>query len=445
MKSLVRVLVASAIAAPLSLSNPVFGADQAATRPVQARIEQLISQFSDDAWAIRQQAHDEVISFGPDAVPCLESALKAFRDEEVRSRAEAALRIIAENKLAGPSLITMRFKEATAKEVFDEVARQAFTEFRTVPAQLWELREWPRVTIDVDRKPFWAVMRELAEKTGVGPSPGDSSDRRMTLSHGLGSNVFGSYSVHSGPFLIAAQTLHHSTSVNLAQGGPVCHDFSINLTAYSEPKIRVLGYSSSLQLEEVVDDKDNSLLMGGPQYESTSTGNGWAWGLYARLNYPANPGTKIAKLRGSIRFTVQTQTHLIEVPDILSAKDVTKAVAGKNFTVKRVTRQGDQYAVSLVIYQDGRPAHEWSQAQSAIYQNVGVALNDASGRPLRFSHTSSTSSSGDSMEMTYIFNRSEGDGDTGPTGEPTKLVWEIPLESKQISVPFEFTNLPMPR
>jgi hypothetical protein len=45
------------------------------------------------------------------------------------------------------------------------------------------------------------------------------------------------------------------------------------------------------------------------------------------------------------------------------------------------------------------------------------------------------------MGITLTFGRESW---AGGAGEPARLIWEMPLETGEIEVPFEFSDLPLP-
>ena len=53
------------------------------------------------------------------------------------------------------------------RDVFAELSRQAGWTLQPVPPELWEIRTWGRVSVDIDHKPFWAAVREISDLTGV--------------------------------------------------------------------------------------------------------------------------------------------------------------------------------------------------------------------------------------------------------------------------------------
>src|SRR5688572_7161966 len=96
--TLVAVILASAASAQVApTTRPA--ANQPTTRPaVDAKLELLITQLSAEAWQTRQKAQDALVEYGMDVRPRLHALLRETRDEEVRTRVEAALRQIEQNR-----------------------------------------------------------------------------------------------------------------------------------------------------------------------------------------------------------------------------------------------------------------------------------------------------------------------------------------------------------
>src|SRR5688572_4039145 len=82
-----------------------------ATQPTQ-EIPALIGQLSDPDWKLRQKAQERLVSIGDPAIEALKQIVQQTKDEEVRTRAESALRQIAENARTGPTLVTLHVKDA---------------------------------------------------------------------------------------------------------------------------------------------------------------------------------------------------------------------------------------------------------------------------------------------------------------------------------------------
>ena len=55
----------------------------------------------------------------------------------------------------------------------------------------------------------------------------------------------------------------------------------------------------------------------------------------------------------------------------------------------------------------------------------------------------STSVAGGKLEATLNYTRGRF-GNVPAPGEPVKIVWEVPTETRDVTVPFELQDLPLP-
>src|ERR1051325_6149201 len=106
-----------------SVSESPQGAAAPLSDAEAQQAEQLISTLSSDTWQARQQAQDALVQIGLDLRPRLLRLMRQTRDEEVRTRAEAALGQIEENRISGISYITLHMKQALPKEIFANLSR----------------------------------------------------------------------------------------------------------------------------------------------------------------------------------------------------------------------------------------------------------------------------------------------------------------------------------
>jgi hypothetical protein len=411
------------------------------------QIDAAIAALSADNWKERQKAQDALVPFGQAVVPDLRKLVETSDDEEIRTRAAAALRKIDDNATSGGSVITLHLKDATPEQLFAAIAKQARCEFPTYPKNLWNQNRGmfggapnnaPSITVDYDRANFWTVFKDACKRTGVYPQQ-YGNDRRMTLGQGQSSYWNGPSHI-SGPFMIVANRIDRSNSVDLASPNNVQHAFSISLSAFAEPKVKVLGSSYNVNVDQAVDDKGNSLVATDNVMNGMSNGQQWMWNLNARLNYPENAGKTIKVVKGSVKFVVQTKSETLDIPDVLTAKNVTKTVANCRVMLKEVKKNGEQYDVQMTIYRDGMNQQEWNGLQ---YPGYAVKLVDKDGKSLS---AQGWGGGGGPNELNYNWNftRNSWGGDDGKAGEPARLVWEIPTETRETTVSFEFKDLPLP-
>ncbi|MCY2951878.1 MAG: hypothetical protein NTU53_07855 [Planctomycetota bacterium] len=418
----------------------VFGGE-ATTRPSE-EAERLIGELSSDSWQVRQKAQEGLVQLGPEVGVRLRAVLRGTNDEEVRARVEAVLRQLEEMASTGASLVTLHMRGASPREVFAEISKQANTDLRPNPADLWESRVWPGVDVDIEGQPFWVAMKEVCDKVGVGLQSNGLAREMTVTDRNMGMRMFGqSPGAVSGAFLFTAANVNTHRAVDLNQPGNVSRVCSIQMLVFAEPKIRVLQGSYVAKIEQAVDEKGNSLV-GVPRAvsESMQPPSNWFWNLSVSLQPPAGVGQRIAKLKGTVRFIVQTRAEKAEVGDVIGARNVTKVVGGKRFTLKGVRKQGELYVVQMTLYRSGWTANEWM----LMYPYNVFKLVDGKGNPLlRTSNAGGGGGGGDEANVNLTFRRQNWPG-AEDGGEPAKLVWEIPIESKEMVVPFEFRDLPMP-
>ncbi len=432
----------SAATQPGKPAKPVMTVEPSATvsPAVKAQIDAIIKDLSSDNWKDRQSAQDKLVKFGPDAVADLRQLADRAEDEEVRTRASAALRQIDENALIGGSLITISLKDAKPQTIFDLLAKQAHCEFPTYPKNLWQAGAANgTISMNLERVDFWTAFKEACQKSGVYPQQ-FGNDPRMTLHQG--SNPYwNGPSVVSGPFLIVANRIQRTNSVELTNPGNVQHDFSFSLSAFAEPKIKVIQSSYNVKVEKAEDEKGNSLAIDDRNSNGFNSGQQWMWNLQARLNYPENAGKLIARFRGSVKFLLQVQSETLDIPDVLTAKGVERRIAGRRILFKLARKQSDTaYEVLVTVFRDGMAVEDWNAMQ---YNANSIKLLDKDGRPLS-SHGWGSSGDGTKMEYNWNFSRQNWGGEETKPGEPQRLVWEIPTETREMDVNFEFKDLPLP-
>ncbi len=413
-----------------------------------ASIDQLIAQLSADSWLRRQLAQDMLVEMGSAAVARLERELARPQADEVRTRIEAALRQIEANELTGPSLITLHARGAAPAEVFAEVARQAKTSLRPSPPNLWEKPSWRALDVDFNRVPFWAAMQELCLRTGLTllpqmggeilvagrPTASDGPAARSSLA---GRAFTGAPASIHGPFLITATHITRSSVVDLAQPRQLPRTCDVFFLAHAEPKLRVLLAQNEVEIEEAVDESGRSLAAQEASGQGIQTGVSGFWNLRTSL-LPQPQSQRVAVLRGKARFLIQTRSDQAVIEDVMAARNVERSAAGKRFVLKEARRVGDGYEVILTLYRAGFHPSEWN----LFLPQYGFRLLDEQHEALLLSGVA-TRGGAEQADFTLRFQRRSWSG-SDAAGEPRSLVWEVPVETREVVVPFEFRDLPLP-
>lgn len=381
---------------------------------------------------------------GAEVVPALQKTAAETTDPEVRQLAETALAQIEQDRLTGPSIITIKADRITPAELFARVSEQCGVKLETMPPNLFDSMRDNRLSIDIDHQPFWPAMKTMTEKTGLSLT-GWNNDMKLTS----GQNVQGP-TVVSGPYQITATNIQRSRMVDLGSGASG-NTFVVQLMIMAEPKLKMTRASGGAKLETAVDENGASLVPAGGDgrvdygYYS-SMGN--MWHVQAALADVPNIGKRIATLRGSVEAVLCTRSERIEIAQVLDAKNVDKAIGDASITLVEVARRGnDGFELRLRARLNSASAVnanggggggdlDWTR-----FPMQAIRLLDANGRQLQ-SRGSSASVTNNVYETTLQYAMLGLDG--SPTGEPVTLVWDVPVETKPITIPFEFKDLPVP-
>jgi hypothetical protein len=269
------------------------------------------------------------------------------------------------------------------------------------------------------------------------------------------------------------------------------------LNAYALPDPKLFPTDLSCEVTEAVDDKGNDLrLTKGVTLPPTgSTTYDLAKGKLLQIALASKPGmgTKVVRLRGLLRFSLVTRTHHWETTDLTTPVDNTLRDGGGDFKIrfKGVTQQGNAWAANFEAESQGAHLEQFwrnrdhSDGSRGVWGMLGIdsmRLVDANGRTfqrgtgagwgtdgtfLRLSRRlkpdaplqpvspdlSPVEVPADAAENWFYYESQSplfsspaaGLEAGGTVGPPVKLIVDFDLERRQVAVPFEFTNLPLPQ
>jgi hypothetical protein len=333
--------------------------------------------------------------------------------------------------------LSIHLKDAHPKAVFAELANLVGANFRPSPAGLWEGKEWPTVSIELQDVSFWKALRAISEKTGLYIQRGAVERNYFVVNEPGAGKLWTTYPTsENGPFLFSLQSLDRVHRSDL-MAGETSRQVNVRMILYTEPKLRVLKVAQQTNVTAAVDELGNKLSP-APNPGAQAMGGTWGWWLTGRIALPENVGERIARLRGFARITVQMRSEVVEVPDITTAENVERTVAGHKLVVKNVRARGETYTVSMTITRDPKKPGGWGE----INLSSTFRLLDANGVPLSRRNYGGGTNLGDYTELNLMFGRDDWNGEGA--GPPAKLIWEVPTETAVVEAPFEFEDVPMP-
>jgi hypothetical protein len=390
----------------------------------------LVEQLADADDKAQRKAHDELVSLLADAIPRLELLIRESKDPATQARAKSVIEDIRKHARLAPSVITLH---ATGGPIalLAEVFAQAKLPMGRHPVNFVDDGSIPPMTVDFDRTPFWKAVKEICQ-----PSQLDVrrvyDDDRLTVIRGGSPPVHGMSSIH-GPAIVFAENAGPGSKI-----GAENRAGQFRLCVVVEPRVRVVGMTTDFAF--AIDENGDPILprdFNKHRLEGMfDTDFNW------ETQFPIAPtrfSRKIAKLKGTMHLTIQTDAKTFELPLRPGMPAVHKEVGGYTFDVLGLDAAGDGCTLKLKLTRGNLAAWQWDWFHQPMRR---ARVVDEHGVPLRVNGAGSNYDE-KSAECTINFSPSDGTF-TPPSGKAAKLVWELPTASEQLDVPFELTDLGLP-
>jgi hypothetical protein len=377
---------------------------------------------------------------------CVETAAQPPEPEKAQSSVPVIsiaqlIQIIGE-----PPPITFKAEQADRKTVIERFSQQTGITIGTrLLARQPEGAEKP-VTVDIKNLPVRQALKVLSRELKV-------SFRRMEGGPALETipSTFEAAQEEGPASLnelggIQLQGITYSRYLgfgNQQRAQPAT--LSLSLIAVFDPRLQVQG-TSRPKIEEAVDNMGHSLIsrqqdaMGGQFFPALGMGNNIPLTLI-----PHQQTRGITRLAGSVRLRVVTKTEKWEITDLFGDKPTTKTLpqfgnALVTMEPLRHAANGYELTIRATPQQPQQPMMVGGNSPLSFAVFRSIRLLDEEGREFNRGGYSGGGNS-DGYRITLNFSARGG---ANNLGEPAKLVWEIPTEQRDVDVPFEFKNLPVP-
>jgi len=333
--------------------------------------------------------------------------------------------------------ITLNLDNATPQDIFTELGRQGGVKFITAPSNLLNNARFKKpLSLHLEQQYFWPAMLQACDATGLYPETYSATALRLTLREG--GTPWGKRPIcFSDSFLIVAERISRSRSVEFSDPESSNHEEQtyLQLTVFADPKVRIGQFSAQMALEEVKDENGVSLIPDvSRQYTGTETPRGLCWNLNVNLVKPENAGMRIATFKGAINATVFARVDKWEINDVLKAQNVNKTVGGVVYTLKKVTAQN---ATTYTVELAARTTNSRTSLPGVSALTTAQLL-DATGTPYVVNGWGGPNSA---PQLYFTAGRNES-GQLA--GAPVKFVLDLPVGTRPITIPVNFTDLPLP-
>jgi hypothetical protein len=296
--------------------------------------------------------------------------------------------------------------------------------------------------VDVRRQPFWIAMDQVCRAAHVGVRGLGSGDEQIAIFQSNENKpLWGdrpSYSCGPALFIPEAVTrTDHRDFFRTKSAEPVAN---VSVDVWTDPRLKAMSIAGPVRLREAVDEHGHALPRDPTDVEQAGGANGaqWSYRMNVRLLLPPNVGKRIARLRGEVTFVTITKRDTFEVK-AADAKGKTQQVLVFPVEIKDLTIGAGGGSVRVGTIRGNADAAEWGAFLPRFGDIVQqVQLLDEDGMPMRTNGWGSTSSDRFvERSITYV-------ADNNDKAKPTKLVWVVPTETRDVTVPLELKDLILP-
>jgi hypothetical protein len=278
--------------------------------------------------------------------------------------------------------------------------------------------------------PFWEALETTARKTETRISLRDGG--RSVLLQPLAGKPR-EPSAACGPFRVVASRV--TGTVLLADGEP---EHTVHLDVHWEPRMPVYRIDLYPRRARATDDRGTELAI--PARSAQDYPTGVQHGMTVeKLTGLTRESKKIAALAGEFRAVVAEQMLSVTFKNLAGKFPASQTVGGVKVTLNTFEKAGDTWDAEVTLeYPANHPEFESFQEQKWL-RDTRLQLVAPGAKPIDPSSEDPGRPSGRVANLTYRF-KVAGD----PTGEGWSLLCHTPGPLREVTVPFELKNIPIP-
>lgn len=343
----------------------------------------------------------------------------------------------AGSDLPEPTRVTLHLNKVPVSTAFKELSAQSKY---ILEAKLDGATPEPQVTLDLVDQPYWTVLREICRQTGMGNPRSD----RIKLSLSPDPTFASRPAADLGPFLITTSRVQQIEAMKF--GGAVAADtkpirqLSLQLVTYVDPAVPLFRYCATPEIIEAVDEKGHSLAPPPPaDFDPSRTIDSLSWLSELPLAVLPDAGQKL-HLRAILHTRIFTGIETWEINDPTNAAGVTRTFANDaKLTMQSLSSPRDnEYRLRLTVQANKKTFPYFQPFVLTGY----LRLLDSQGRQWSPSYTSNPiDTKTDPPEATITFPAGSSQK---PVGPPAKLILQVPAAIKDLAIPFELKEVPLP-
>jgi len=315
------------------------------------------------------------------------------------------------------------------------------------------------VSLDAAGEPLLSALSKLCIATGASPvqrtphealimlePQGKSRSGRNSAQPSAGS-LLSAPIAYSGPFAAILTELNSSQQLQVVkpegEGGgdsnsSPTRNLSFSIALLAEPKVVIAAIVANADIEEA-DDPEGANYATPNRADQNVSWNGYQqpplYQFTAQVNNVPRQTQKLALLKGSLRVRA-VKKYMIH--ELIPAEGKSQDIPVNDLTcvLLPLERQGaNQCRIRIKVPRAGQDDASWESFRQMMRWSRAIAT-DAAGNRLSEGWRGADESGDLTIHM--IFNQPKS------IGAPARIIWQAPLEYEEITIPFEFKDLPIP-
>ena len=397
---------------------------------LRLKIRELVTQLDARSLAERKSAESALIELGSAALAHLPTSNRRL-SAEARDRL-ARVRKTLEQQQAKKSIEPSLFSYVELGEkmplaiVLKELADSSDNHVYLPKG------DGPRVEANFEETPYWVALDQVLDEAGMTIYPFADKKGYRVESRVDSLRPRSERAAYSGAFRFEPTTLELRSDLRQAKG----RSLRVKLQTAWEPRLAPIAIGLKPDSLKATDDAGNKIAIDSSTSASAVAVR--AGTMQAELDIalvpPSRTTRRIAKLGGNISVLMPTRRVKFEFDALESDRARRERVGAVSVTLDKVRKIDDEWQIDLgVQFKDassGLESHlDWESKDRAYV----IGPDDQKVLPSRRENQRE----GDSVRRSYWFKAS---GDLAKY----RLVYEVPSDIVELTVPFELKDLPLP-
>jgi hypothetical protein len=333
------------------------------------------------------------------------------------------------------TLVTLDVTDAPLDEVLVAIEKQTGNRVVDYREQFGEEAPEKKVTLKVEKEPFWSVLDKLLDATNLSPYPFAENDALALVGRQDGTGDRAGRATYAGPFRFEATRVSAFRSLRAEDQ----QGFEVDMEISWEPRLRPVALAQPAEdlfaKSDAEEDVPTTARRAAFDIE-VAAGNHTAE-VSVPMQLPNRSAKQLASLKGRLSALIPGRTAELRFDNLAAAKDETQEVGGIRVTLNRVSQNQALWEVYMRIHV-GSIDSSADASRGWVFQNT-TFLEGPDGEVIDHAGFETTMQSDEEAGFAYFFELPEG----ANIGD-YKWVYRTPAALVILPVEYELKDIPLP-